>query len=177
MIPSRSESVRAGHHRCRGCMAGCGAWVATRCWVGVRVGGCRGVIIVVDGRSRREGTLRSNRLPNLPAVTAIMVRGRDRRTWSRIGDPATVGRIPQRTGGTPLPAVWALPLAGEGPLRAHHRPGLIVARATVAGTAVPVHRTPALRRAGPPENTRPPRLRPFGPQTEQKSLLLTDKER
>ena len=167
---------------CRGCMAGCGAWVATRCWVGVRVGGCRGVtIVVVDGRSRssnqREGTLLSSRLPICPLSPPSWCGGRDQQTWSRTGDPATVGRTPQRTGGTPLPAVWALPLAGEGPLRAHHRPGLIVARATVAGTAVPVHRTPALRRAGPPENTRPPRLRPFGPQTEQKSLLLTDKER
>jgi hypothetical protein len=28
----------------------------------------------------------------------------------------------------------------SGPLRAHHRPGLIVTRVTVAGTAVPVHR-------------------------------------
>src|SRR5271156_2400342 len=69
------------------------------------------------------------------------------------------------------------PLAGDGPLRAHHRPGPVVARATVAGTAVPVHRHARTRRAGPPENTRPPRPRPFGPQTEQSSLPLTDQER
>ena len=37
--------------------------------------------------------------------------------------------------------------------------------------------TPAPRCGGPPENTRPPRPRPFGPHTEQSSRLLTHQER
>ncbi len=37
--------------------------------------------------------------------------------------------------------------------------------------------TPTPRRAGPPENTRRPRPTPFGPQTEQDSLLLSNQER
>jgi len=47
----------------------------------------------------------------------------------------------------------------------------------MAGTAVPVHRHARTRRAGPPENTRQPRPRPFGPHTEQNSLLLNYRER
>jgi hypothetical protein len=173
-VPSRSESARAGR-RCRGCMAGCGAWVATRCWVGVLVHGCRGgtVIGVSAGcvSNQPSGTLPSSRLPIRPPSPLSWCGGRDRQTWHRIDDQAAVGRTPQWTGGTP-------PEGGTPTrLRGMYHCGHTTGQGQLLREPRWQARHARTRRAGPPENTRPPRPRPFGPQTEQNSLPLTDQER
>jgi 2OG-Fe(II) oxygenase superfamily len=82
--------------------------------------------------------------------------------WYRTGDQATAGRTPRRTADRCGHTTGQARLSGEPRWQARQF------RSTDM---------PAPRRAGPPENTRPPRPRPFGPQTEQNSLLLTDQER
>ena len=85
------------------------------------------------------------------------------------GDQATAGRI--RTG------LGHLPLAGDGPLRAHHRPGPTTSPARLAGTAVPAHR-PAHHEADRSTGKHPPTAaNTVRAAPEQNSLLLTNQER
>ena len=74
--------------------------------------------------------------------------GRDRQTWPRLGDQATAGRTPHR------PADRCGHTTGQA--RAPFRPRWQARQFRPTDT-------PTLRRAGPPDNTHPPRPTPFGP--------------
>jgi hypothetical protein len=140
---------------CRGCLAGCGAWVTTGCRVGVLVRGGRGnAIIIVDARwfspwgNQPADTLRSNRRPIWPPSPAFRWRGRDRQTWIALA----IGRPPAG----PRSGQWTA--AGTPPAR----PKLLRDPRRQA-RQFRFTDPPAPRRAGPPENTCPLRPRPFGP--------------
>ena len=89
--------------------------------------------------------------------------GRDRQTWPRLGDQATAGRTPQRTED-----------------RCGHSTGQAQSSTEPRWRARPFRPTDmhTPRRAGPPENTRPPRPTPFGPhRTHSCSLIRNGGER
>jgi hypothetical protein len=169
VIVSGSKRYSAGVSRraritvdCRGWLAACGAWVMRRCRVGVLARGGRAIAgIVVGARcvNRRvdhdAGALHSLQTSD-PAAAAV-----------RWGGSADVASLWRSGDGRQDPA------PDSGPLRAHHRPGLIVVRATWQARRFRSTDTPTPRRAGPSDNTRPPRPRPFGPHTEHDSRLLT----
>ena len=89
--------------------------------------------------------------------------GRDRQTWPRLGDQATAGRTPQRTED-----------------RCGHSTGQAQSSTEPRWRARPFRPTDmhTPRRAGSPENTRPPRPTPLGPhRTHSCSLIRNGGER
>jgi hypothetical protein len=150
-IVSRSESYRAGVSRrvqagggCRGCLAGCGAWVTARCCVDVAVCGCRGDATgVVDARrasrcgNQRGGILRSGSLPICPARPS----GRD----GSIGRRGLALAIRRRLAG-PRTGQWTA--AGTPPARPDYRAGQAGGRGS-SGSPIHPYRGVSVRRKTP----------------------------